>query len=101
MIKSMKDYTFEIGNMLEHLFGRRGVKILYIYMNGKFTIYVDGKELETDTWLDDIIKKYDYMQRMETKLFKKIKSYEDMIKIIEDEQLEVYIFPEQYEWTRN
>jgi hypothetical protein len=41
------------------------------------------------------------MQRMETKLFKKIKSYEDMIKIIEDEQLEVYIFPEQYEWTRN
>lgn len=87
--------------MLEHLFGRREVKMLYIYMNGKFTIYVDGKELETDTWLDDIIKKYDYMQRMETKLFKKIKSYEDMIKIIEDEQLEVYIFPEQYEWTRN
>ena len=101
MIKSMKDYTFEIGNMLEHLFGRREVKMLYIYMNGKFTIYVDGKELETDTWLDDIIKKYDYMQRMETKLFKKNKSYEDMIKIIEDEQLEVYIFPEQYEWTRN
>lgn len=99
-MKRMDEYTIELTNMLDKLFGKRIVTMMYVYSMGDFSVYVDGKELEPDLWLSEIIKKYDWIRHNESKFFKKIKSYEDMNKIIEDEQLEVYIYPEQYEWTR-
>lgn len=99
-MKRIDEYTIELTNMLDKLFGKRIVTMMYVYSMGDFSVYVDGKELEPDLWLSDIVKKYDWIKRSEPKFLKKIKSYEDMNKIIEDEQLEVYIYPEQYDWTR-
>lgn len=94
-MNKMTDYTFELSNMLDKLFGKRIITLMYVYSIGDFTIYLEGKELEPEMWLDKVVKKYDYIRRNEPKLFKKIKSYEDMIKIIDNEQLYDYIFPQE------
>lgn len=81
------DYDLDI--MFNKLFGRREVVLKYIWNAGAFLITVDGEELEDKT-LYDIHRKYDYVTRREN-LSDRFDSYESMLKLIEEEGLDVYI----------
>lgn len=74
---------FELNNLIEKMFGRRSVKLIYSWNSGGFQLKVDGVVIEHDLEeIIDLIKRYNV-----SGINQEYKSYEELIKIIESELL--------------
>lgn len=87
-----KDVVFTIEEMLGHIFPTNSVHMVYRNNMNSLDVIVDGKNIGS---LEHLKRSYDVCRTDFT-----FKSYDEMVKIIEDQQLCVYIDPELYEWTR-
>lgn len=83
MNKFKLDDHFELANLIEKLFGRRSVSLVYRWHAGGFQIELEGEIIEHDLEeILELIKRYDISGSKVP-----YNSYEELIKVIEDEMI--------------
>lgn len=76
--------SFELCNQLERLFGRRQVKLEYVWNIHTIIIFVDGVQI------DHTLEEIETLLRMYRVSGSKVpyNSYEDLLRVIETEQID-------------